>query len=60
MNCPICANFTPTHYPLYTNTEPQVISHHCGPNCILQPPCGHTITSNDFLWLVYEDAKGGI
>lgn len=39
--CKDCMDFTPIHDPLYTNTEPPVISHQCGPTCILKPVCGH-------------------
>lgn len=39
--CQHCTNFQPIHDPLYTNTEPPVTSHICGPTCITKPSCGH-------------------
>lgn len=41
--CPTCTDFSPIHDQLYTNTEPPVISHNCGPECILKPKCGHKV-----------------
>lgn len=40
-SCPDCTDFKPYHDPLLTNTEPPVISHICGPNCVTKPKCGH-------------------
>jgi hypothetical protein len=39
--CPDCTDFIPYHDSLYTNTEPPVASHFCGPTCIRKPKCGH-------------------